>query len=277
MFHQLTRFSSKAPLTADRGKEVFTQEKTFFLPYLSHELMNVYIGGSGEEQLKSLLNELKESLRRSIQEQNDINIGKSLNGLGAIYLRDRNYTRSLSYSKAASIILAETSAKSNYALALFLSGVSYSQLAKQDSAVTCFNAVLALDDEINETDYKNLVALCLGQVYIRQKQYLFGLACYESVLDNLVNDSLCKPSSGLLTATASLIMQSCKAIYSKQRGIAAYHKLTSRYVSDSHYCQVTHLLQQLEQPDEPVSKNLSFEVQWLHYFEPIEHSSKTTE
>lgn len=261
MLSTTTLFPLKAYFIKGWKKNVPAKKENANLSCRTFEPSHSQFNNFKEDQLNSLLDSLQESLRQPTRERHEIITGKSLNGLSEIYLRLRNYERSLSYSKAASIILAKTSVKSDYALSLFLLGRSYSELNKQASAVTCFNAALALYEELKNTEYQNLVTLCLGRSYVRQKQYLFGFACYESVLDSLANESFCRASSNLLTVTVSLIMQSCKARYGEQGGITAYHKLTSRYLSDNISQQVTHLLQQLGQTDEPISKNPGFKVQ----------------
>lgn len=93
-------------------------------------------------QFDRAIEHFETALRRYTQIRDAIGIGKSLNGLSAVYLQTHTYQRSLSYSKAAVSILEDTAAAQDYALAVYQLGIAHFKLNNLYPAEQCVDALL---------------------------------------------------------------------------------------------------------------------------------------
>jgi tetratricopeptide (TPR) repeat protein len=93
-------------------------------------------------QFDKAIENFETALRRYTQIQDAIGIGKSLNGLSAVYLQTHKYRRSLSYSQAAISILEDTAANQDYALAVYHLGISHFKVHNLYPAEQCVEALL---------------------------------------------------------------------------------------------------------------------------------------
>lgn len=168
------------------------------------------------------LKHFQTALRLYTQAQNVVGMGKGLNGLSAVYLALQEYPRSLAYSQAAVCILEATEADADYALALYQLGVSHLSLHNRAQAEDPLNRALSLYIRLGDTHYEDYAVLRLGQLYAQNKEFMFALAAYESVLDSLLARPFDEATSTLLDNLLSLITDLCKATNQDHIAIAPY-------------------------------------------------------
>lgn len=184
-------------------------------------------------QLARSLTYFEAALQYFAQIQDEKGIGRSLNGLSAVYLAMGEYPRSRSYSQTATIILQALSAPADYAEALCHLGISHFKLDNLAAAQVCFEQALTLYTSLHNKSRENSLLLTLGQTYAQQKQYMFALACYEALLDNLFAPLGQAAIQQLLPMTLNSMRQLCEEIYAAG-AIAAYQAVLKQHAAPQH-------------------------------------------
>lgn len=165
------------------------------------------------------------------QAQDPVGIGRCLNGLSAVYLQTQDPVRAVSCSQMAMAVLAKTSACSEQALALYQLGVSHLKLDQLSQAQQALEQALAAYTALQDALNEDRVLLHLGQLYGRRRQFMFALACYEAVLDNMLRQPLSEAVQDLLFKVIGLMIQLCEETRTADRP-ALYQYLFSRYCGD---------------------------------------------
>ncbi|MEM6716852.1 MAG: hypothetical protein AAF622_17430 [Cyanobacteria bacterium P01_C01_bin.147] len=180
-------------------------------------------------------NKFATALAYFARSQDLIGVGKSLNGLSALYFEQGSPSRSLTYSQAAAAILEDTAAKYEYAIALYQLGISHCELQNIFPAEQSLEKALTQFCQLSNLEYENHSLIYLGRIYAQQHKFLFALACYESVLDSLIVNPFLENRremlSTVLRAVAELSQQHkagkamSMALQSvlEEYGLAAYH------------------------------------------------------
>lgn len=174
--------------------------------------------------------------------QDEVGMGKSLNGLSALYLDQGHYARSLACSQAAVEILRETHASADYTLAVYQLGRSYFELNHIADAERHLESALALYHDQDDREGEDRALLHLGRAYAAQERYLFALACYEAVLDSIVTASIPEERADLLQKVMDAMMQLCQQTKAEETAIASFQSVLEkgRFADDSQY--VAHLI-----------------------------------
>lgn len=160
-----------------------------------------------QERFGNALYNFKAALHQCTQMEDWVGVGKSLNGLSAVYLHCQQYERSLAYSQASRTILATTTARQDYALAVYQLGVSHLKLGNGSAAEPYLEEALAAYQAQSDALNENRVLLHLGQLYAQRQQFMFALACYEAVLDHVLDYPQQGPPPPLLIDVLQLIQQ----------------------------------------------------------------------
>ena len=195
---------------------------------------------------KALLN-FKTALHQCTQAQDLVGIGKSLNGLSAVYLKTQAYERSLAYSQASVEVLGTTIARQDYALAMYQLGVSHLKLQNLSQAEQYLEQALALYQRLQDPVNEDRVLLHLGQLYAQRQEFMFALACYESVLDNLLECTSQENTQDLMVDVLSLIKQLCEETHCTELAIVPQQDDIDRYLASGHLQELSQLFRHLGQ------------------------------
>lgn len=179
----------------------------------------------------------KAALYHSRQAQDLKSAGKSLNGLSGIYLKTKQYDKALASSQASVSALETETPDEHYALAVYQLGVSHLRLNHLPQAEEYLEQALDLYQGWQDSLNEDHVLLHLGQVYSDRQQYLFALACYEAVLDDVLEQPQEQPMLDLLCSVLSLIAQLCKAT-NQPNGAAQYEYVVERRLSVEEYSRL---------------------------------------
>jgi tetratricopeptide (TPR) repeat protein len=229
----------------------FTPQSEIALPYSVQTMakkefnwgMHFYQQGNYEKALRKF--EL--ALCGYVQSRNQLGMGRSLNGMSAVYLHLEKYERSLAYSHAAEAILESTASQADYALALYQQGISHFRLGHTAAAEICCEQALAQYAELDDMGSENRVLLHLGQVYGQQGKNWFALACFEAVLTSVLDIPDQDPTSEILSAVLRCMMQLCAQTKGEEDAIATYQTLLQRHLSLDNQEQVAYSLRRLGQ------------------------------
>ncbi|MEO0984781.1 MAG: tetratricopeptide repeat protein [Cyanobacteria bacterium J06639_14] len=161
---------------------------------------------------------------------NSISMGRSLNGLSAVYLEKQQYERAIACGQTAIAVLENTVALEVYALAAYQLGVSHLELHNFSEAEDYLNQALSLYMTLADSVNEDHVVLHLGYLYAQNQEYMYALAAYESVIDSLLERPLHEGSTELLADVLDLMVQ--LAEQSNQEDIAAipYQRVLEQYV-----------------------------------------------
>lgn len=176
-----------------------------------------------------------------------VGIGRSLNGLSAVYLHTQQYRRAQACSQTAIATLESTTARSDYALAIYQLGVAHlklNQLSEAESFLKQASTLYhALPDPLNE----DRVLLHLGQLYMARQECMFALACYEAVLDSVLMRLWQDTTQELLLTVLKQMMQLCEHVYGGDCAIVPFQQVLDRYIASGNRQQIAQLLRQLGQ------------------------------
>ncbi|NER80925.1 MAG: tetratricopeptide repeat protein [Leptolyngbya sp. SIO1D8] len=197
------------------------------------------------QRFDKALNNFKAALYQYTQVQDAIGIGKSLNGLSAVCLYTQCYERAIAYSQASVAILEQTPAQQDYALAVYQLGVSHLKANNFSFAEEYLEAALTLYHNLNDVLNENRVLLHLGQLYAKRKEYMFSLACYEAVLDSLLEYSLQDHTKTLLVDVLRLIMQICEETNQTDLEIVPHRDVLERYLTSGNPQKIAQVLRQV--------------------------------
>ncbi|MEM9120438.1 MAG: tetratricopeptide repeat protein [Cyanobacteria bacterium P01_F01_bin.56] len=181
------------------------------------------------------------------QAQEPVGIGKSLNGLSAVYLQLESVGQALACSQAAVAALEETAATTNYAIALYHLGISHREMQHSQAAERCLTQALELFEILGDRAYENEVLLHLGQLYLHQNQFTFALACYRAVLDSLLQHPTQEHIHEQLKQVLSLMMQLCTQTKTGEAAICSFQALLEQHIPTAAPRLVARLIQQLGQ------------------------------
>ena len=159
-----------------------------------------------QQRFDKALKNFQVALENSAHAHDLAGVGRSLNGLSAVYLQTQEYERSLAYSQASALILEDTIAQEDYALAVYQLGVSHLKLKNLPEAERHLDHALTLYNTLGDILNENRVVLHLGQLYTQRQEFMFALACYESVLDDLLEYPT-QDTQELVFDVLSLIME----------------------------------------------------------------------
>ncbi|MEO0985092.1 MAG: tetratricopeptide repeat protein [Cyanobacteria bacterium J06639_14] len=221
-----------------------------------------------QRRFDKALKNFEAALQTYTRDQNLVGVGKSLNGLSAVYLEAQEYERSLAYSQASVSVLEDTGTPEDLALAVYQLGVSHLQLANLseaeyylDQALTRYNA---LGDVLNE----NRVVLHLGLLYAQRQEFMFALACYESVLDDLLKFPF-QETQALVLEVLSLILRLSEATGHTTLETAPSKKLVEYYSDKGYAANIAEIFQQLGKFHESQTRyGLAFEC-YAHALQTI--------
>jgi tetratricopeptide (TPR) repeat protein len=185
------------------------------------------------------------------QAQDAVGIGKSLNGLSLLYLSRAEYGRSLAYSQAAAAILQEAGSPTDYALAVYQLAQSHLHLGQFAKAEQQLEAALGLYHAQGDREGEDRVLLHLGQLYAVQSKYLFALACYEAVLDSVINAPLREEGPEILQDVLAAMMHLCRQqAKTGKAAIARFQQVLEPRLAVAPRQRVNRLVQQLVQGQE---------------------------
>ena len=199
-----------------------------------------------QQRFDKALKNFRAALQTSTENQDLTGVGKSLNGLSAVYLQVQEYERSLAYSQASVAILEDTSAREDYALAVYQLGVSHLKLQNLSTAERYLDKALTLYAILEDILNENRVVLHLGQVYAQRQEFMFALACYESVLDDLLDCPLLETQE-LVAETLSLIRELCEDTHPEAFEVLPYKHLAVLPKAASDLSNIATIFQQLGQ------------------------------
>lgn len=188
-------------------------------------------------------NKFATALAHYTRTQDAVGIGKSLNGLSAVYLDQGCYDRALAYSQAATAILEETDAKHDYAIALYQLGVSQFELQHIAHAEQTFERALTQFYTLSAIEQENHTLIYLGRIYARQHKFLFALACYESVLDSLISNPFLQNMREMLNAVLQAVAQLSRQNKTGKDAIASFQSVLEEYSLAAYHLQIAAHLQ----------------------------------
>lgn len=198
-----------------------------------------------QQRFTNALNCFTRALQQYTQLQHLVGIGKSLNGLSAVYLQTQHYSRAQSYSQAAIAILEDTAARQDYALAVYQLGVSHLKCNHLSQAQRFLEQALALYHDLSDSLSEDRVLLDLGQLYVARQEFMFALACYEAVLDSLLIQGLHNHTQELLLTVLERMMQLCEICYGDDCAIVPFQEVLNRYIASGERSQIAQLFWQL--------------------------------
>ncbi len=134
------------------------------------------------------LHKFESALAYYLQAQHELGMAKSFNGLSAVYLQWQVYSKVVSYSQSAEVILAPLGTSADAALAAYQQGIAHFHLGDGKAAEQCFERALNLYTELQDTLHENRVLIHLGHLYAAQNKDWLALACCEAVLDRLLTN-----------------------------------------------------------------------------------------
>lgn len=199
-----------------------------------------------QKQFDKALKNFQAALQTYTRAQDLVGVGKSLNGLSAVYLETQAYERSLAYSQASVSVLEDVGSLQDYALAVYQLGVSYLRLDHTSEAERYLDRALTLYNVLGDTLNENRVVLHLGLLYAQRQEFMFALACYESVLDDLLECPLLQTQE-LVFEVLSLILQLCERTGQTTLNEMPYQKLVDYYSSGNYQSNMATIFRQLGQ------------------------------
>lgn len=140
---------------------------------------------------------------------------------------------------------ASSNSKSD-ALALHKLAIASFKSGDLATAICHLNRALCKYQESKDVSGQGWVLIHLGQMYVQQGQYLFAVACYEAILDELLDRSFHSEPREILLMTLSLAMQLCTKVYGAE-AIHSYKTLIEKYLPVSDLQVLTKLLRRLGQ------------------------------
>lgn len=212
---------------------------------MAHNLLEQGVHCCNEHQFDQALEHLRAALQTYTQAEDEIGMGRSLNGLSAVYLEMQQYEQAIACSQAAVAVLENTTVLEAYALAAYQLGVSHLELHHFSQAEDCLNQALSLYMTLADSINEDHVVLHLGQLYAQNQEYMFALAAYESVIDSLLERPLHESTPELLADVLDLIMQLGEQ--SNQGDIVAmpYEMVLEQYVTAATPEAISPFFQQL--------------------------------
>ncbi|MEL6384266.1 MAG: tetratricopeptide repeat protein [Cyanobacteria bacterium J06626_18] len=205
------------------------------------------IQACNEKQFGQALKHFKRALQSYTYAENAVGVGKSLNSLSAVYLELQQYARSLAYSQASVAILENTEAVVDYALAIHQLGVSHLELQNHEQAENYLNHALSLYITLADGVNEDHVVLHLGQLYAQNREYLFALAAYESVIDSLLERPEAESTQTLLLDVLYLVAQLSAETNRLDVALTPYHMVLERYTTADNPEAIAPLFHQLGQ------------------------------
>jgi tetratricopeptide (TPR) repeat protein len=183
-------------------------------------------------QLPEAQQQFTTALAYYTQAQETVGMGQSLNGLSAVYLELESFGKALACSQAAVAVLEETSATTDYAIALYQLGLSHRALHQPHQAERFLSQALELFEILGDAQFNHDALLHLGWAYAAQGKFAFALACGEAVLESLMADRTQANVQEQLKPVLSLMMQLCAqtkmgdAVRASLQTILTQHLLT---------------------------------------------------
>ncbi|MGF1523529.1 MAG: tetratricopeptide repeat protein [Leptolyngbyaceae cyanobacterium] len=199
-----------------------------------------------QQRFDKALKNFQAALQTYTQIQDLVGAGKSLNGLSAVYLETQEYERSLACSQASVSVLEDIGSLEDYALAVYQLGVSYLRLDDTSAAERYLDRALTLYNVLGDTLHENRVVLHLGLLYAQRREFMFALACYESILDDLLECPL-PQTQELVFEALSLILQLCEKTGQTTLDTMPHQKLMDYYRASGYQSNVADMLRQLGQ------------------------------
>ena len=228
-----------------------------------------------QQRLDKALKNFKAALQTYTQLQDLVGVSKSLNGLSAVYLETHAYERSLACSQASVAVLEDAQAPEDHALAVYQLGVSHLNLGNLSEAEHYLDKALTLYNVLGDTVHENRVVLHLGLLYNQRREFMFALACYESVLDDLLECPL-QATQELVLNVLSLILQLCEETGQATLEKMPYQKLVDYYSAGGYPSKIAEIFRQLGQWHESQTRyGLAFACyqQALQVVPPVEFAS----
>ncbi|MEO1094404.1 MAG: tetratricopeptide repeat protein [Cyanobacteria bacterium J06638_28] len=227
--------STQPPQSLERSCLLATAQQAFIGGIQHHQ----------QQQFEQALGNFEVALHKYTQAQDGIGIGKTLNQLSAVYLQTQNYSRSLTCSQAAIAILEATPNQPDYALATYQLGISHLKRQEFDSAEPPLDEALSLYYEMGDMLSENRVLLHLGQLYAERHEYMFALAAYESVLENMVNLAAQPPVQSVLFDVLRSLWQLCEATNCAEEARGLYQAVLEHYGTAVNSAPFAQVLRQL--------------------------------
>lgn len=120
------------------------------------------------------------------QSQDLICLGVSLRQLGSLYMEKQQYSRSQACSQAAVAVLESLDVHHEYGHAVYQLALAHLKLGQLPRAEAELEHAMQLYQMQQDDLGENRALVSLGKLYAQRREFMFALACYESVLDSLL-------------------------------------------------------------------------------------------